>query len=55
MTARKFLMYELFIYYLGKHHEGVMISCMKGMCNNVASYGTVCWWMNAICGGGGKM
>jgi len=29
MTARKFLMYELSISYLGKHHEGVMIFCMK--------------------------
>jgi len=28
-TAWKFLMYELFISCLGKHHEGVMISCMN--------------------------
>ena len=30
MTARMFLMYELFISCLGKHHDGVMISRMKG-------------------------
>jgi len=24
----------------------------EGLCNHVTSYGTVCWWMNAICGGG---
>ena len=23
----------------------------EGLCNHVTSYGTVCWWMNAICGG----
>ena len=24
----------------------------EGLGNRVASYGTVCWWMKAICGGG---
>jgi len=27
----------------------------EGLDNHVPSYGTVCWWMKAIGGGGGKM